>query len=107
MTRGPFQPNVEEVRQLSVHDVGIVRWIHHDGVDAYVIEMNKVVGRGTADLQRRRRVPLTQRKLPLRVWGVSRGMRIRLNHFHQLANASRHLLDRPVAAKADDQRSEL
>ena len=54
MPGGPLEPDVEEVRQLGVHDVVVVRRVHDHGVDAVVREMVETVRRFAGDRDRRR-----------------------------------------------------
>ena len=45
VTGGAFEPDVEEVRQLGIHDVVIVRRVDDHGVDAAIFDMIEVVAR--------------------------------------------------------------
>ena len=44
-----LEPDVEEVRQLGVHHVVVVRRIHDDGIDARVIDVVEAVARLAGD----------------------------------------------------------
>ena len=33
---GAFEPDVKEIRQLRIHHVVVVRWVHHDAIHAAV-----------------------------------------------------------------------
>ena len=44
-----LEPDVEEVRQLSVHHVVVVRRVHDDHVDRAVVDVIQVVARHAGD----------------------------------------------------------
>ena len=54
MAGGALEPDIEEVRQLGVHDIVVIGWVHHHCVDASVLDMVEAVTRLASDGDRRR-----------------------------------------------------
>ncbi len=95
-----LEPDVEEVRQLGVHDVVIVRRIHDDRVDAAVFDVVEAVGglAGDGDGGRRGAGPFEEASVAAR-FGADQG--------DELLDALGSLPDGPVVAHSGDQGSHL
>ncbi len=101
-----LEPDVEEVRQLGVHDVVIVRRIHDDGVDAAVFDVVEAVGgpAGDGDGGRRGAGSFEEASVAAR-FGADQGDELfeALGLFDALGS----LFDGPVVAHSGDQGSHL
>ena len=105
MTRGPLEPDVEEVGQLRVHDVVVVRRVHDDDVDGTVLDVIEVVARlaGYGDGRRiRGRSPLDGSEKTAGCVGA-----LRVDQGDEFTDALGGLLYRPVIPNAGGQGSHL
>ena len=101
MAGGALEPDIEEVRQLGVHDVVVIGRVHDHRVDAAVCDVVEAVARLAGDGHRWRR---EFRRVGIVEQATSVAFRFGANQRDEFPDAFSGLVDGPVIAQSHDER---